>query len=72
MALQIIQCDVSKKWDPRCEERKTSSQSWSFELDEELSLLEINCSLWMYKDVSNKLLLVTYLHDCEVNKINIC
>ena len=37
-------------------ERKTSSRSWSCELDEGRSLWEINCRFWTYKDVSNKLL----------------
>ena len=37
-------------------EKKTSARSWPCELDEERSLLEINCSLWIYKGVSNKLL----------------
>ena len=56
---------------------KTSSRSWSCELDEERSMLEIKSSLWTYKGVSNKLRpnyfdLVDYLHGCWVNKINIC
>ena len=38
------------------ETRKTSSQSWPCELDKGHSLLEINCSLWIYKGVSNQLL----------------
>ena len=48
MVLQIILCDISEK-------RKTGSQSWRYELDEGCSLLQINCSLWTYKGVNNKL-----------------
>ena len=44
---RIIWCDVSKK--SRCEKRKTNPRSWPCELDEERSLLEINCSLWSHK-----------------------
>ena len=44
-----------KKWDPGCEKR-TSSQSWSGELDKGRSLLEITCFLWTCNGVSNKLL----------------
>ena len=44
-----------KKWEPQCEKRKTNSQSWPCALDEGHSLLEINCNLWIYRGVSNKL-----------------
>ena len=43
-----------KKWEPQCEKRKASSQSWPCGVDEGHSLLEINWSLWIYKGVSNK------------------
>ena len=49
----IILCDVSKKWEPQCKKRKASSWCWPYELGEGCSLLEINCSLWIYKGVSN-------------------
>ena len=44
-----------KKQEPLFEERKTSSQSWPCELNEERSFFEINCSLW-HSGVRNKLL----------------
>ena len=46
-----------KKWEPWCEKRKTSSQSWQYELDEGCSLLEI-ILFYGYKKVS-----VTYYFD---------
>ena len=45
-----------KKWEPWCEKRKTSSGGKSCELHEKCSLLEINCSLWIYTGANNKLL----------------
>ena len=45
-----------KKWDPQCKKRKSSSQSWSCQLDEGHRLLEINCILYTWNGVSNKLL----------------
>ena len=41
-------------------EKKTSSQNRPSELNEGHSLWEINCSLWTYKDVSNKLLRISW------------
>ena len=45
-----------KKWDPRWEKRKTSLRSWPCELEKGRSLFEINCILWTWNGVSNKLL----------------
>ena len=45
-----------KKWEPWHKKRKTSSQSRPCELNEDCSLLEINCSSWAYIGISNKLL----------------
>ena len=47
---------VSKIWEPRCEKKKTSWRSCACELEEERRMLEINCSMWTCKAVSNKLL----------------
>ena len=45
-----------KKLEPRCEKRNTSSRSWPCKLGEGRCLWEINCSLRIDRDVSNKLL----------------
>ena len=52
----MFQKKKKKKREPQSGKRKTSSGSWPCELDEEHGLLEMNCSLWKYKGVSNKLL----------------
>ena len=46
----------SKKMRSLVREKKTSSRSWPCDLDKGCGLWEIDCSLWPYKDVSNKLL----------------